>query len=238
MKYKRVLLKLSGEALKDDKSDDILSQSKLQTIAKAIKMMQNSGAEVCVVVGAGNIWRGKLASTIGIDPAVADYMGMMGTIINALAIESALNNNGVKAKAMSAIKVDQVAEPYIYKKAKAHLEKGYVVIFGGGIGEPYFTTDTCAALRAREMNCDAILMAKNGVKGVYTADPNKDPNAKFIKDITYDEVLSRNLKVMDSTAVSLLRESNIIIRVFDMGDDSNFAKVIAGEDIGTTIRKE
>jgi len=237
MKYKRVLLKLSGEALKDDQSNSILSNDKLQTIAKAVRLINDSGAQVCIVVGAGNIWRGKLADSIGIDPAQADYMGMLGTIINAMAIESALNNNGIKAKAMSALHVNQVAEPYIFKKARSHLAKGETVIFAGGTGNPFFTTDTCAALRAKEMKCDAILMAKNGVDGVYTADPKTHKDAKFIKEITFDEVLARDLKVMDLTAISLLRESNIIIRVFDMGDDKNFERVINGEDVGTVIKK-
>jgi uridylate kinase len=237
VKYKRVLLKLSGEALKDDASSQILSAEKLGKIAKAVKSLKEAGCDVCIVVGAGNIWRGKLADSIGIEPAVADYMGMLGTVINGMAISSALDHENIPNRVMSSIDIKQCAEPYIYKKGLSHLEKGKVVIFAGGTGNPFFTTDTTAALRAKEMNCAAILMAKNGVDGVYTADPKKDPKAKLIKKITYSELLKENLKVMDSTAVALIRDSNIIIRVFDMGDDKNFLKVVNGEDVGTLIQK-
>jgi len=237
MKYKRVLLKLSGEALRDEESNSILSNDKLQIIAKAVKMIKKSGVQLCIVVGAGNIWRGKLADTIGIDPAQADYMGMLGTVINGMAIESALLKNGISAKVMSAIEMNKVAEPYIFKKARSDLAKGEVIIFAGGTGNPFFTTDTCAALRAKEMKCDAILMAKNGVDGVYSDDPKTNPDAKFIKEITFDEVIAKGLKVMDLTAVSLLRDSSIIIRVFDMGKEINFEKVIEGDEIGTVIKK-
>jgi uridylate kinase len=237
MKFKRVLVKLSGEALKDETSEQILSADKLQKIAKAIKAIKDEGTDVCVVVGAGNIWRGKLANTIGIDPAPADYMGMLGTVINGMAISSALEKEDIDNRVMSSIDIRQVAEPYIYKKALAHLEKGRVVIFVGGTGNPFFTTDTTAALRAKEMGCEAILMAKNGVDGVYTADPKKDKKATLIKKITYQELLKQNLKVMDSTAVALIRDSDIVIRVFSMDDDSNFVKVVRGEDVGTLIQK-
>jgi uridylate kinase len=236
MKYKRVLVKLSGEALKGE-TDQILSADKLDKIAKSIKAMKDEGAEICIVCGAGNIWRGKLADSIGIEPAIADYMGMLGTVINGMAIESALEKIGLETRVMTAIHINQVAEPYIFKRAIKHLEDGKVVIFTGGTGNPFFTTDTAAALRAKEMKCQAILMAKNGVDGVYTADPRVDKKAKLIKNITYDELLNKNLKVMDSTAVSLLRDSDIIIRVFNMGDEETFKKVIAGDDIGTTISK-
>src|SRR5574344_199347 len=230
MQYKRVLLKLSGEALKDEESSSIFSPEKLKEIASAIKALKNEGCQVCIVVGAGNIWRGKLASSIGIEPAKADYMGMLGTVINAEAISSTLNQMGIPNNVMTSLEMKAVAETYYYDKAWAYLEKGKVVIFGGGTGNPFFTTDTCAALRAKEMKCDAIFMAKNGVEGVFTADPRTDKEATLIKKITYTEVLNKNLKVMDSTAVSLLRESNIIIRVFDMGKAENFAKVMNGED--------
>ncbi len=237
MKYKRILVKLSGEALKDFSDDQILDAKFLKNIALSIKELASLSCQVCVVCGAGNIWRGRLADSIGIEHATADYMGMLGTIINAMAIGSTLSNVGVDNRVMSAISVNQVAEPYIQKKAIRHLEKGRVVIFAGGIGNPYFTTDTAAALRAKELNCNAIFMAKNGVEGVFDSDPRTNKNAKLIKDITYDEVLQRNLKVIDSTAISLLRESDITICVFDMGDKQNFVKILNDEKIGTIIHK-
>jgi uridylate kinase len=237
MKYKRVLVKFSGEALKDEQGDSILSANKLVEVANSIKAMKDEGTEICIVVGAGNIWRGKLADSIGIEPANADYMGMLGTVINAMAIESALVKLNIPTRVMTAIHINQVAEPYIFKKAIKHLDDGDVVIFAGGTGNPFFTTDTAAALRAKEMKCQAILMAKNGVDGVYTADPRTDKNATLIKHISYDDLLKKNLKVMDSTAVSLLRDSDIVIKVFNMGDKETFKKVVAGADIGTTIAK-
>jgi len=238
MKYKRVLVKLSGEALKDVKDDQILDSKLLNIIANSIKLLVNRDIQVCIVCGAGNIWRGRLADSIGIEHSTADYMGMLGTIINGMAIGSALEKVGVENRVMSSLEITRVAEPYIQKRAIRHLEKGRVVIFAGGTGNPYFTTDTTAALRAKEMHCDAILMAKNGVEGVYSADPKVDPNAQLIKNISYDEVLKRNLKVIDSTAISLLRDSNIETKVFDMADQNNFIKVVENEPIGTTIRKE
>lgn len=237
MKYKRVLVKLSGEALKDDEDKQIFDAKLLAQIAQAIKKIKDLGIDICIVVGAGNIWRGKLASTIGIEAATADYMGMLGTIINGLAISSSLEQIGVESRVMTAINAPQVAEPFIQKRALRHLQKGRVTIFVGGTGNPFFTTDTCAALRAKEMNCDAILMAKNGVEGVMDADPRVVKDAKLIKEITYRELLSKDLQVMDTTAVSLLKESNIEIRVFNMANLNNFAAVIEGQDIGTTIRK-
>lgn len=236
-KYKRVLLKLSGEALQDSEEKSIFSAEILNNIAEAIKKMTNQGIEVAVVVGAGNIWRGKMAQTIGIEPATADYMGMLGTIINALALQSSLEKHEVDCRVLSAINVNEVAEPYIRRRALRHLEKKRVVIFAGGIGNPFFTTDTAAALRAKETNCDAILMAKNGTDGVLSADPKLDKTATLIEEITYREMLTKNLKVMDSTAVSLLQESTIEIRVFNINDLSNLKKVLDGEKVGTTIKK-
>ena len=236
-KYKRVLLKLSGEALQDSEEKSIFSAEILNNIAEAIKKMTNQGIEVAVVVGAGNIWRGKMAQTIGIEPATADYMGMLGTIINALALQSSLEKHNVDCRVLSAINVNEVAEPYIRRRALRHLEKKRVVIFAGGTGNPFFTTDTAAALRAKETNCDAILMAKNGTDGVLSADPKLDKTATLIEEITYREMLTKNLKVMDSTAVSLLQESTIEIRVFNINDLSNFKKVLDGEKVGTTIKK-
>ena len=216
VKYKRVLLKLSGEALQDTQDHQILQATTLKNAACAVKK----------------------ADSIGIDPATADYMGMLGTMINSLALQSAIEQEGIACRVLSSISATQVAEPYIRRRAIRHLEKGRVIIFAGGTGNPFFTTDTTAALRAKEVQCDVILMAKNGVDGVYSADPNVDPTAKLLKHLTYRELLQKELKVMDSTAVSLLKDSNVQIRVFNMSDMDNFMKVITGSDLGTTITKE
>lgn len=236
-KYKRVLVKLSGEALSDREHDAILGAYNLNKVSQAIKDMVDLGVQVCIVVGAGNIWRGRLAESIGIEESTADYMGMLGTIINSLALQSALENNGMDTRVMTSIEMGQIAEPYIKRKAERHLEKGRVIIFGGGTGNPYFTTDTTAALRANELNCDAILMAKNGVDGVYSADPRKNKDAVLFKELTYKEMLNKELEVMDNTAVSLCMHTNIELRVFNMADYFNFHRVIMGEEIGTTIKK-
>ena len=235
--YTRVLLKLSGEALADKNNNMILENYSLDQVAESIKLMVDKGLEVAVVVGAGNIWRGKLAKQIGIERSTADYMGMLGTIINALALQSAIEKTGIGCRVLSALEIKAVAETYIRRRAIRHLEKGRVVIFAGGTGNPYFTTDTCATLRAMEIEADAILMAKNGVDGVYTADPKVDKNAQFIKTITFDEMLKRELRVMDPTAIALLKDNQIEIRVFDMNEPTNIEKLINGEDIGTTIKK-
>ena len=229
VKYKRVLLKLSGEALQDTQDHQILQATTLKNAACAVKNMVDKGVQVAIVVGAGNIWRGKMADSIGIDPA---------TMINSLALQSAIEQEGIACRVLSSISATQVAEPYIRRRAIRHLEKGRVIIFAGGTGNPFFTTDTTAALRAKEVQCDVILMAKNGVDGVYSADPNVDPTAKLLKHLTYRELLQKELKVMDSTAVSLLKDSNVQIRVFNMSDMDNFMKVITGSDLGTTITKE
>lgn len=236
-KYKRVLLKLSGEALSDRENDAILGAYNLNKVSQAIKEMVDQGVQICIVVGAGNIWRGRLAETIGIERSTADYMGMLGTIINALALQSALENNGMETRVMTSIEMRRVAEPYIKRKAESHLAKGRVIIFGGGTGNPYFTTDTTAALRANELNCDAILMAKNGVDGVYSSDPRKNKDAIFYSELTYKEMLNKDLEVMDNTALSLCMNTNIELRVFNMSDYQNFNRVINGENIGTTIKR-
>lgn len=236
-KYKRVLVKLSGEALQDKQNIAILDSQKLNEVAVAIKDMVDQGVEVCIVVGAGNIWRGRLAETIGIDRSEADYMGMLGTIINAVAVKASLINNGIDAQVLSAIEVKQLAKQFTKERALKALNKGKVLIFAGGTGNPYFTTDTCAALRANEVGCDAILMAKNGVEGVYSDDPRKNPNAEFYSKLTYSEMLAKNLSVMDNAALSLCINTNIELRVFNMADMKNFGRVIAGENIGTTITK-
>lgn len=236
-KYKRVLLKLSGEALADKKEHAILESKSLDEVSLAIKKMVDKNVQVCVVVGAGNIWRGRLAESIGIERSTADYMGMLGTIINSLALQSSLEKLGVETRVMTSIEMNRIAEPYIKRKADNHLKKGRVIIFGGGTGNPFFTTDTTAALRANELNCDAILMAKNGVDGVYDDDPRKNPNAKFLSRLTYKEMLSKDLEVMDNTALSLCMNTNIELRVFNMMNLENFSRVIEGDDIGTTITK-
>ena len=192
MKYKRIIIKLSGEALADEKSKLIFNAKYLDEIAKTIKRMHDKGVEIGIVVGAGNIWRGKLANQIGIENATADYMGMLGTIINALAIQSALDNNGLTCRVMSALEVNSVAEPYIRKRAIRHLQKGRIVIFAGGTGNPFFTTDTAAALRAIDIGAEAIFAAKNGIDGVYTADPRTNKDAQFLKHTTFEECVERN----------------------------------------------
>ena len=238
MKYKRILLKLSGEALQDKVDHRILNAKALNDVANAIKQMTDSGVQVAVVIGAGNIWRGKLADQIGIERSTADYMGMLGTIINSMALKSALENVGQDTRVMSAIEVRAVAESYIRGRAIRHLEKGRVVIFAGGTGNPFFTTDTTATLRAMDIGADAVLMAKNGVDGVYSADPRVVKDAMLIQTLEFKDMLQRNLQVMDLTAISLCMPSDIEIRVFNMEDASNFIKVIEGDSsVGTTIRK-
>jgi uridylate kinase len=234
---KRIVIKLSGEALANTQEKTILEATHLSTVAKAIKTIQSEGLEVAVVIGAGNIWRGKLAKSIGIESSTADYMGMLGTIINSLALQSALENEGVQCRVLSSIHVEQVAENYIRRRAIRHLEKGRVVIFAGGTGSPYFSTDTTASLRAMEIHADTIFMAKNGVAGVFDSDPKVNTNAKLIKHLTFDEMLNKKLTVMDLTAVSLIKDSAIVIRVFDMKDTKNLLQVIKDRSIGTTIEK-
>lgn len=236
IKYKRIILKLSGEALAN-KDGTILNPEKLNVIAEAVKAMHEEGVEIGIVIGAGNIFRGKISSKIGVDRTNGDYMGMLGTIINCIALSSALEKIGVTTRVMSAVEVNKIAEPYIYKKAIAHLNFNKVVLFAGGTGNPYFTTDTCASLRALEINADAILMAKNNVDGVYDSDPKLNKNAKFLKTLTFKEVIDRNLAVMDQTSITMLMGQNITIRVFNMENAENFMKVIHGEDIGTTIKE-
>ncbi len=236
MKYKRIIIKLSGEALADEKSKLIFNAKYLDEIAKTIKKMHDKGVEIGIVVGAGNIWRGKLANQIGIENATADYMGMLGTIINALAIQSALDNNGLICRVMSALEVNSVAEPYIRKRAIRHLQKGRIVIFAGGTGNPFFTTDTAAALRAIDIGAEAIFAAKNGVDGVYSDDPRNNPNAEFIKEISFEDVVSKNLQVMDQTSITMLIGKGIVIKVFNMANSQNFLDALDGKDVGTTIK--
>ncbi|MFV0255214.1 MAG: UMP kinase [Erysipelotrichaceae bacterium] len=235
--YKRILLKLSGEALqsKDGKGYD---QEVMSNLCRQIKEVHQAGVEVTIVVGGGNIIRGKMASQFGIDRTQADYMGMLATVINALAIQGALEQIGVQTRVQSAIQMDKVAEPYIHRRAIRHLEKGRVVVFAGGTGSPYFSTDTTAALRASELTADIILMAKNGTDGVYSADPNLDKNAVKYDKISYIDVISKNLQVLDHTAASMCQENNIDLLVFDINGKNTIIKAVNKENIGTLITKE
>ena len=234
MKYKRIILKLSGEALQGD--DGILNHQKLSSVAKIVKEIHDAGVDVGIVVGAGNIWRGRLASSIGIEQSTGDYMGMLGTIINALAIQSAIQQLGLVCKVQSSINVNQVCEPYIRLRAIHHLNKGEVVIFAGGTGNPYFTTDTTSTLRALEVGAEAIFMAKNKVDGVFDSDPRKNPNAKLLPELSFREVIERKLEVMDLTAVAMLEGKGITIHVFNMDNEDSFLKILNGEPIGTIIK--
>lgn len=234
--YKRILLKISGEALEDKDNHHSYSPSFIKTISDVVKEIYEMGIEVAIVVGGGNIWRGDLAPSIGIDKTTGDYMGMLATIMNGMALQATFEQNGLVTRVMSALPLNACCEPYILRKAVRHLEKKRVVIFASGIGSPFFTTDTAAALRAKEIKADAILMGKNGVEGVLDDDPRINKNAKLLKNITYQDILKKNLKVMDSTAVGLLSDSNIQIKVFNMSDPFNAVRVLKGEDLGTTIK--
>ena len=236
--YKRIVIKFSGEALADTAKGSILDQEKLAKVAKAVRSVVDAGVQVGVVVGAGNIWRGRLAEKIGIEQATADYMGMLGTIINAMAVQSALEQAGIDCRVMSSINVNQVCEPYLRRKALHHLDEGRVVIFAGGTGNPYFTTDTTAPLRALEVNAEAILMAKNGVDGVFDDDPRTNKDAKLISHLSYRELIAKKLNVMDLTAAAMLEGKKIEIRVFNMDNPDNVMKVLSGEEIGTVITND
>lgn len=236
--YKRVLLKLSGEALKDHDALQILNTDRVNQFAEAMKKLHDKGVQICVVIGAGNIWRGNLAEGVGIERAPADYMGMMGTVMNAVAMSSALKKAGVDSIVFSALPpIDTISVAYSKEAAIKAMEEGKVAFLAGGTGKPFFTTDTAATLRALETNCEAIFMGKNGVEGIYDKDPTKFADAKFIKTITYQEILDKRLQIMDLTAVELIKEENIQIRVFSMANPDNFVKVAMGESIGTTCKK-
>ncbi len=234
-KYKRVLLKLSGEALMGPGKFGH-DQETLQRICKEIQSVKKIGVQICLVVGGGNIYRGAAGSNVGMERASADYMGMLATVINALALQNALEAMGLDTRVLSAIPMDTVCEPYIRRRAFRHMQRGRVVIFAAGTGNPFFTTDTAAALRAVEMGCDAILKATQ-VDGVYSADPKKDKNAKRYKKLTYREVLSKDLAVMDASAISLARENKIPILVFSIHTPGAFARVIAGKGRFTVIEE-
>ncbi|AMC11634.1 uridylate kinase [Lutibacter profundi] len=235
MTYKRILLKLSGEALMGDRQYGI-DPARLAEYAKEIKKIVDKGVEVAIVIGGGNIFRGVAGASNGIDRVQADYMGMLATIINGLALQSALEDTGIKTRLLTAIKMEQVAEPFIKRRAVRHLEKGRVVIFGGGTGNPYFTTDTAAVLRAIEINANAILKGTR-VDGIYTSDPEKFKDAIKFESITYKDVMSKGLKVMDMTAFTLSQENDLPIVVFDMNTKGNLEKLVSGEKIGTKVDK-
>lgn len=234
IKYKRVILKLSGEALAGDKGFGI-NPPVLKDVAKELKEVHNLGVQIAIVVGGGNMWRGVTGAELGMERAQADYIGMLATIMNALSLQDALESIGVPTRVQTSIEMRQIAEPYIRRKAIRHFEKGRVVIFGGGTGNPYFSTDTTAALRAAEIDADVILMAKNGVDGVYSADPKLDPTATKYAELTQLDLIAKNLKVMDRTASSLSMDTDIPLIVFNINTPGNIQKVVMGENIGTVI---
>lgn len=233
MKYKRVLLKLSGEALMGEKSFGIDPQ-RLEQYTSEIKKVKESGVELAIVIGGGNIFRGIQAEQSGMDRVQGDYMGMLATVINAMALQSSLEGSGVFTRLMSGIKIDQVCEQFIRRRAVRHLEKGRLVIFGAGTGNPYFTTDSAASLRAVEIQADVVLKGTR-VDGIYSADPEKNPTAERFSDITYNDVIQRGLNVMDMTAFTLCQENKLPIIVFDMNKPGNLMKIIKGENIGTLV---
>jgi uridylate kinase len=232
--YRRVLLKLSGEALMGEAHYGI-DPAVAQSIAAQIKVVRRDDVQIGIVIGGGNIWRGLAASSKGMDRATADYMGMVATVLNALALQDALEKNGVFTRVMTAIQMHEVAEPYIRRRAIRHMEKGRVVILAAGTGNPYFTTDTAAALRALELDVDILLMAKNGVDGVYDADPRKVDSARRYHQVSHQDAIERNLRVMDAAALSLCRENDLSIRVFDMNTDDAIARAMSGDSIGTLV---
>ena len=232
--YKRVLLKLSGEALAGEGST--FDPKVLDRLAEDVKEILSLGVETAIVVGGGNFIRGKNLTEIGIERVQGDYMGMLATIINALALQSSFERNGIDTRVQTSIDITKVAEPFIVRRATRHLEKGRVVIFGGGTGSPYFSTDTTAALRASEIKADVILMAKNGVDGVYSADPKKDPNAVRFDTLSYMDVLNKGLQVMDSTAISMCMDNKMELSVFNMNEPGNLVKAVKGTAVCTIIR--
>jgi uridylate kinase len=236
-KFKRILLKISGEALSGDKKSGI-DNNTLKRITSEIKQVVEMSVGVAIVVGGGNIWRGEAAEKNGMDRVTADYAGMLATVINALALQDVLEKEDVYTRTQSALNINQVAEPFIRRRAIRHLEKGRVVIFAGGTGNPYMTADTAAALRAIEINADVLLMTKHKVDGIYTADPRKHPDAKKYDKITYLEALNKRLQVMDATALSLCLDNKLPIIVFDLEAPGSMKKVVLGEPIGTLVSSE
>lgn len=232
--YQRVILKFSGEALMGEQNFGI-EPAIVSRLAQDIREVKESGVEVAVVIGGGNIWRGLSASTKGIDRAQADYMGILATVLNALALQDALERQDVETRVLTAVDMHEIAEPFIRRRAIRHMEKGRVIILAGGTGNPYFTTDTAAALRAAELGAEIILMAKNGVDGVYSADPKADPTATRYEQISYQEVLERDLRIIDAAAITLCRDNSLPIIVFDVEQDGNIQRAARGEAIGTLI---
>jgi uridylate kinase len=233
-KYRRIVLKLSGEALRESGSQETISPAIVTNIARQIQEVRQLGVETAVVIGGGNIWRGLTASHRGMDRTTADYMGMLATMINGMALQSALEQLGVETRLQSAIEMANVAEPFIYRRAIRHLEHGRVVIFGAGTGNPFFSTDTTAALRASEIRAEIILKATK-VDGIYDSDPKQNPNASRYETVSYTEALTKRLKVMDSTAFSLCMDNRVPIVVFDMSNPQNITKVVCGEKVGTLV---
>lgn len=234
VKYKRVIIKLSGEALAGREGYGI-NPPEIRKVAEELKDVYDLGVEIAIVVGGGNMWRGEAGAQMGMERAQADYIGMLGTIMNALALQDNLETIGVPTRVQTSIEMRQIAEPYIRRKAIRHLEKHRVVIFAGGTGSPYFSTDTTAALRASEINADVILMAKNGVDGIYSADPKLDPEAQKFETLTHLDIINKGLHVMDTTASSLSMDNDIPLVVFNMNEHGNIKKVVLGENIGTTV---
>ena len=232
--FRRVLLKLSGEALMGDLEFGT-DPDRVRAVATQIAAVRARGIEIAIVVGAGNIYRGMAGAAAGMDRATADYMGMLATVLNALPLQDQLEKIGVHTRVQSAITVAELAEPYIRRRAMRHLEKGRIVIFAAGTGNPFFTTDTAAALRALEIHAEAILMAKNGVEGVFSADPRTDPSAEFIHEISHMDALQRRLRVMDSTALTLCMENRLPLYVFNMDDERNIDRIICGQRVGTLV---
>ncbi|UDM31663.1 UMP kinase [Lentilactobacillus laojiaonis] len=237
IKYNRIILKLSGEALAGDRGNGI-NPPVIKDVAQEIKNIYDLGIQIGIIVGGGNMWRGEAGAEMGMERAQADYIGMLGTIMNSLALQDILESLGVPTRVQTSIEMRQIAEPYIRRKAVRHLEKGRVVIFAGGTGNPYFSTDTAAALRAAEIGADAILMAKNGVDGIYSADPRTNEDAVKYDKLTYMDILNKGLKVMDSTASSLSMDNKIPLVVFNLNEAGNIKKVVTGDTIGTTVEEK
>ncbi len=233
-KYNRIVLKVSGEALAGDTGFGI-NPPVITDVAKEIKEVHDLGIQIAIVCGGGNMWRGQTGAELGMERAQADYMGMLATVMNALALQDSLESIGVPTRVQTSIEMRQIAEPYIRRKAVRHLEKGRVVIFAAGTGNPYFSTDTTAALRAAEINADAILMGKNGVDGVYSADPAKDDTAVKFESLSHLDVITKGLKIMDTTASSLSMDNDIPLVVFNLNEPGNIQRVVLGEQVGTTI---
>ncbi len=232
--YRRVLVKLSGEQLAGQTGFGI-SPTVIKRTARELREVHELGVQLCVVIGGGNVIRGMRAADEGVDRTSADYMGMLASVINSLALQDALEKQGLVTRVQTALDIRSVAEPYIRRRAVRHLEKNRVVVFAGGTGNPYFSTDTAAALRAAEIDAEVILMGKSGVDGVYSADPKSDPAATRYERVSYDEALQKNLRVMDQTAIALCRENRLPIIVFDMGVPGNLRRIAAGEDVGTRV---